>query len=213
MWCLASWAITDDAMARIAGMSSLAGPGRRGGGGGAAYQLLNFVASGNLTMIGNGTDEVSIYKSSGSNNWDNHAYTTTGFQAPVTLEFFKPADWGDNGASYAMIGWNTDPTSNASYDTIDYAAYPFQQSTYYVYHNGSNVLASGSWSSGTKWYLTYDLDGWTRHYNGSTLMYQANRGAGSTVYVDTSFYAVNSTYSRFNNIKVIKKSWNGTAYV
>lgn len=176
------------------------------------YETLTYTASGNLTVTDNGTDTVSIFKTSGSSAWDNQAYTTTSFTAPCTIEFNKQAGATDNGVSYAMIGWNEDPTTNASYTSLDYASYPFQTNGYYVYHNGSQINPSVTWSTANKFYIVYDTDGYIRHYNGSTLLYSVNYGTGKTVYVDSSFYSVNSTYGGFSNIKVIKDSWDGTSY-
>lgn len=177
---------------------------------GSEYETLTFLASGNLTVTNNGTTSVSIQKTSGNNGWDNHAYVATGFTAPVTMEFNKNASAGDDGQSYSMISWNADPTSDASYSSLDHASYPFNTNAYYVYHNGSNPLASGVWSPANKFYLVYATNGYMYHYNGSTLLYSVNYGSG-TVYIDSSFY---SPYPNgaFTNIRVIKKTWNGTAY-
>lgn len=177
-----------------------------------SYDILSFIASGNLTVTGNNTDTVNIFKTSGSNSWDNHAYISTPYTAPCTIEFNKQAGTTDNGSSYAMISWNADPTTNASYASLDYASYPYRTDTYRVYHNGSSVHFSGSWSSANKFYLVYDTDGYIRHYNGSSLIYSVNYGSGNTVYLDSSFYSVNGTYGGFSNIKVAKFSWNGTSY-
>lgn len=179
---------------------------------GSEYETLNFVGNnGNLTITNNGTTSVDIAKTQGSNSWDTQAYVATGYTAPVTMEFNKLADSGDNGASYAMISWNADPTTDASYTSLDHASYPFMQNAYHVYNNGSNPLNTGAWSSASKFYLVYATNGFMYHYNGSTLLYSVNYGSG-TVYLDTSFYAVNGTFSKFSNIRVIKKAWNGTAY-
>jgi hypothetical protein len=176
------------------------------------YESLTYTASGNLTLTGNGTDNVSIFKTSGSSAWDNQAYSATAFTAPCTIEFNKQAGTTDNGSSYAMIGWNEDPTTDASYTSLDYAAYPHRTDTYSVYHNASQVLFSGAWSTANKFYIVYGTDGFIRHYNGSTLLYSVNYGSGKTVYVDSSFYSVNSTFGGFSNLKVTKYAWNGTAY-
>ncbi len=176
------------------------------------YDTLNFVASGNLTVTNNGTQTVNIFKTSGGNAWDNHAYIATPYTAPCTIEFNKLADAGDNGASYAMMSWNADPTSNASYDTLDYASYPYATNSYQIYHNGSNIDPGRSWSTANKFYIVYGTDGFIRHYNGSTLLYSVFYGIGNTVYVDSSYYPVNATYAGFSNIKVIKSAWNGTSY-
>ena len=171
--------------------------------------------TGNLTATYANPTSVSIFKTSGGSAWDNSARGTVGYTAPCTIEFNKLADAGDNSVSYAMIGWNEDPTANNSYDTLDYAAYPYATSSYSVYHNGTNIspLVS-SWSTAQKWYVVYTTAGHIKHYNGSTLMYnQTGYGAGKTVYFDTSFYAVNAVYGGFSNIRILRKEWNGTAYI
>lgn len=182
-------------------------------GGGIGYEPLVFLATTTLTVTGNNTSNVSVAKTSGGSSWDSHAYCPTPFTAPVTLEFNKLAGVGDNGASYAMISLNDDPLTDASYTSLDYAAYPFDQNNYYIYHNGSGIYAGVGWNSALKFYITYRVDGTLLHYNGSNLLYSVNYGTGRTVYVDSSFYSVNSTFSNFSNIRVIKKTWNGTLYV
>ena len=178
-----------------------------------SYDTLTFTASGNLTVTNNNTTNVNIFKTSGSFNWDNQAYISTPYIAPCTIEFNKEAASGDNGASYAMMSWNEDPTADASYSSLDYASYPYRFDTYSVYHNSSQVHFSGSWSTANKFYIVYGTDGTIKHYNGSTLLYSVSYGAGKTVYVDSSFYSVNATFGGFSNIKVIKSAWNGTSYV
>ncbi len=178
----------------------------------ASYESLTYTFSGNLSVSGNGTTSVNIFKTSGSNSWDNQAYSLTAFTAPCTIEFNKLADAGDNGASYAMIGWNEDPTSNASYDTLDYCSYPYATNTYYVYHNGSGINPGVSWNSGLKFYIVYGTDGFIRHYNGSNLLYSVNYGTGRTVYVDSSYYSPNGTFGGFSNIRAIRAAWNGSSY-
>jgi len=177
------------------------------------YENLTFVLSGNLTASQNGTTNVSIFKMSGSFAWDNHAYVANGFTAPCTIEFNKWSANNDNGRSYAMIGWNTDPTTNSSYDTLDYASYPYSTGNYQVYNNGSVAQNGGTWSRTNKFYIVYGIDGFIRHYNGSTQLYNVNWGnATTTFYIDSSFYVVGATFGGFSNIRVIKRAWNGTSY-
>lgn len=178
------------------------------------YVNITFTASGNLTLTGNGSSAVNIFKTSGSSSWDNQAYSTNGFTAPCTIEFNKEAASTDNSASYAMIGWNEDPTTNASYDTIDHASYPYQTNAYQVYNNGSVINPGVGWNTANKFYVVYGTDGLIRHYNGSTLLYTSSSyGAGKTVYVDSSYYSPNSTYGGFSNIRVVRAAWNGSSYV
>lgn len=177
------------------------------------YENLNFVLSGNLVASNNNSTSVSIFKMSGSNAWDNHAYVANGFTAPCTMEFNKWSASGDNARSYAMIGWNTDPTTDPSYTSLDYCAYPYRTDTYSVYNGGSQVHFSGSWSRTNKFYIVYGVDGFIRHYNGSTQLYSVNWGNSTTTfYVDSSFYSPFATFGGFSNIRVIRRAWNGTSY-
>ena len=182
------------------------------------YEILFFDGvSGNLTVEGNGTRSVDIWKSSGSYSWDNQAYCSTPFTAPVTLEFNKAASANpnslDNGDSYAMIGWNEDRDTNASYTSIDYASYPYRQDQYVYYNNGSGSSGHPAWKAQEKFRISYDTDGTLKHWNGTTELVSFNYGTNKTVYIDSSFYSVNKAHGGFYNIRVIKKVWNGTRYV
>ncbi len=177
------------------------------------YETLTYLATGTITLTNNGTDNVSMFKTSGTNAWDSHFYSTTPFTAPCTIEFNKQAGATDNGVSYAMISWNADPTLDASYTSLDYASYPYATNNYIVYNNGSVAQNGGAWSTANKFYIVYDTDGFIRHYNGSSLLYSVNSGTGRTVYVDSSLYSVNATFGGFSNVRVRRNSWNGTQYV
>jgi len=177
------------------------------------YESLTYIATGTITLTNNGTDNVSMFKTSGTSAWDSHFYSTTPFTAPCTIEFNKQAGATDNGTSYAMISWNADPTLDASYTSLDYASYPYATNNYVVYNNGSVVQNGGTWSTANRFYIVYDTDGFIRHYNGATLLYSVNSGTGRTVYVDSSLYSVNATFGGFSNVRVRRNSWNGTSYV
>jgi hypothetical protein len=178
-----------------------------------AYENLTYTTTGGAVVTGNGTDTVTIFRTFGG-GWDSQAYSSssTPFTAPCTIEFNKQAPVTDVGNGYAMIGWNVDPAANASYNSLDYASFPYQTSAYEVLNNGSSVHSGGAWSTANKFYLVYGVDGTIKHYNGSTLLFTANYGAGKTVYVDTSILSINATNGGFTNVRVIKKEWNGTAY-
>lgn len=175
------------------------------------YENFTLLTNGAITITGNGSDEISAFKTSGSRSWSYHAYTQTGYTAPVTMEFFKRADVSDNGASYLMIGWNVDPTADASYTSIDYAAYPYRQDQYQVYINGSQTT-HGPWDENKKFYLTYTADGRILHWNGDNLLYSANYNPG-TVYLDSSFYSQNLTFGGVTSLRITQAEWNGSEYV
>ena len=178
-----------------------------------SYEPLNFTLSGNLVASQNGSTSVSIFKMSGSFTWNNQAYVSTPFTAPCTLEFNKWSANNDNGRSYAMIGWNTDPTTDASYTTLDYASYPYRMDTYSVYNNGAQVHFTGTWSRLQKFYIVYTSDGFIKHYNGSNLLYSVSVGTGQTRYIDSSIHSVGATFGGFSNLRAIKKEWNGSVYL
>lgn len=178
-----------------------------------SYEPLTFVATGTISLSGNGTTNVNAFKTNGAFAWDAQAYCLTPFTAPCTIEFNKWSANLDNLRSYAMIGWNTDPTTNASYDSLDYASYPYRMSLYEVYNGTTQVLASGTWSRLNKFYIVYGTDGFIRHYNGSTQLYSVNYGnATTTFYIDSSLHSVGATFGGFSNIRAIRRQWNGTSY-
>ena len=183
--------------------------------GGKLYQIQNLIAYGSVpgegTITGNGTDTTSFFKTSGSASWGRTAVRdTTPYTAPVTVEFYKNA----TSTGYAMISWNTDPETNASYTDLDYAPYIYTSGSVRHYHNGANQGDTAVAHNTTKkFYLVYATDGYQYLYWGSTMVRSFNRGTGLTVYLDTSFYSVSGTFSRFFNIRVIRKAWNGTDYV
>lgn len=176
------------------------------------YETMTYVATSNVTLTNNGTQDVTMFKTADNNSWNGEVRSTVAFTAPCTIEFSKQAAATDNAASYAMIGWNQDPTANTSYTSLDYCAYPYTSNTYSVYHNGTQVHFSGVWDVNQRFYVVYDTDGFIRHYNGSTLLYSVSYGQNIPVYVDSSFYSVNSTFGGFSNVKVTRSSWNGTTY-
>lgn len=178
------------------------------------YIPMTFSPSGGITVSRNSTTNIDLAKTGGADqSWDQGAHTAAIYSQPLTLEFNKTASAGDDGLSYAMIGFNVDPATNNSYNTIDYASYPYAQNTYSVYHNGSSISPSvSSWNQANKFYIVY-ANNLIRHYNGSTLMYTSPTYTGNPVAIDSSFYRVNQTNCRFTNVRLTNKIWNGTAYV
>lgn len=176
------------------------------------YELITMLTEGSGVSISrNGTDNLEITKTSSNNSWGGGFHTSQGFSAPVTMEFKKRASASDNGASYLMVGWNVNPTGNSSYDSIDHAAYPYQQNQYVVYDNGNNSN-HGAWDENKTFYLTFTRNGRIEHWNGNTLLYSSNYNP-ATVYVDGSIYSANATWATLRDFRIMKAQWNGTTYV
>jgi len=181
-----------------------------------SYIPLDFVTTGSagtITLTNNGSTSVTAFKTAGSVVWDSHIYCTVPFTAPCTVEFTKLALSTDAGTAYTMLGWSLNPTTNASYITITSAAYPYLTTAYQVYASGPLLGTFGAWNPASRFYLSYGLDGFVRHYNGATLLASHNVGVDRTFYIDSSFYSVNATLGGFSDIRAIRKIWNGTTYV
>lgn len=176
------------------------------------YENITLTTSANVNVRNNGTTCVSFFKASGSFAWDTQAYISTGFTAPVTMEFNKWAGNQDNSMSYAMISWNNDPTTDPNYTSLNYASYPYYTGAYQIYNNGTYINPGTTWNRNNKFYLVYGTDGFIRHYNGSSQIYSVNYGTGQTVYMDSSLYSPSATFGGFTNLRIIKLAWNGTSY-
>ena len=179
------------------------------------YQIQNLIAYGSVpgegTITGNGTDTTSFFKTSGSASWGRTAVRdTTPYTAPVTVEFYKNA----TSTGYAMISWNTDPLTNASYTDLDYAPYIYTSGSVRHY-NGASSLGDTSLAHNTtkKFYLVYATDGYQYLYWGSTMVRSFNRGTGLTVYLDSALYTVSAVVGGYSEVRIAKKAWNGTDYV
>jgi len=180
---------------------------------GLGYEIVTLRTGQYMSVKNNSTSSMEITKISSNNNWNGEVVSEQNYSAPVTMEFFKRAadNGGDNGNSYLVIGWNTTPYQDTGNNNIDHAAYPYRQDTYYVRDNGSQT-SYASWDQNKKFYLTYTIDGQIQHWNGDTLLYSANYDPG-TVYIDTSFYSTDNTYSTLREFRVIRAEWNGSSYV
>jgi hypothetical protein len=184
------------------------------------YKVLNFTTegAGTLSISGNNTDTVTMYKLTGGGRWNVGALETTGFVPPVTVEFDKTANATEEPTSRARISLDADNNNQGgSWDQFDWAAHPAgTTSQWQVWHNGAGIqLSSVSWTNADKKYLVYGTDGTIKHYSGSTLMYETSVGDAGTAtrYLRLSFYSANSTDAAYSNIRVRKQTWNGSAYV
>ena len=183
------------------------------------YETLDFTAVGTETMsiTGNLTSTVTMYKSTGGSGWNAGAVETTGFSPPVTVEFDKTATSSSDGTTYAIISWDSDNSIQTGTDgrQFDWAAYPYgTTSDWRVFNDGIQLQAtSASWSNIDKKYLVYNTDGSIKHYSGSTLMYSNVEAGTDTRYLRTAFFSSSDVHGAFSNIRVIKFIWDGSAYV
>jgi hypothetical protein len=177
----------------------------------------------NLSITGNGTDNItSVYKNSGSNAWDTGFYTPT-FTAPITFEFNKTAasDGSDNSVSYIFIGITSTPSVNTSggstYDNLDYLFYSRRSDRYTVRSSKSLISEYNgpAWDITKKHYIVYKTNGDLEFWNGSDKKYTAaNWGTGKTVRFETSHHVNSSTLTnQMTNIRMKRREWGGTKYI
>lgn len=132
-----------------------------------------------------------IKKVSGANSWDAHAYSRLRYNSGCVMTFVpnlknKPA----------MLGITTDPTANASYNTIDYAWYMHSSGNAYIYENGANKGSFGAFNAGDDFVITYD-NNVVRYYLNGVLKRSVTIGGSKTFHFDSSFHSVNSVaYTR-----------------
>ena len=155
----------------------------------------NLITSGTeITVIETGgNDRYTVEKRSGSTGWNEHAYSTeshgTSGGNSVTITFTAQET---NTAK--MMGLNTDPTSNTSYNTIDYAFYPHSGAGVHIYENGSKVANSiGTYTSATVFAITYAGTN-VFYYMDGVLKRTVNTAANRTFHVDSSIYNVNGGF-------------------
>ncbi len=94
-----------------------------------------------------------VGKTQGNDAWDFGAFSTEGFRGGAQCSFKIDPLGG------AMAGLNSDPTTNASYDTIDYAFYAESgTNAIQIWRNGGlqNVPGLGTFNASTSYQVHYD---------------------------------------------------------
>jgi hypothetical protein len=135
--------------------------------------------------------------------WAKALRSTTGYTNTAFASFYYRSPTG----SQAMIGLNSDPATNASYASIDYAWFFNGYGQVGVYENGTEVVPAT-----TIGYDTAGNDNFTVEFTGSQILYKKNgstqrtvsRSVGSALFMDSSFN------SSSGNVKIIDLKFGGT---
>jgi hypothetical protein len=160
----------------------------------------SYVVSGGVAR--DATNINNYYKTSGTNGgWDGQVYASTGYTSGAYVSFKR-----DNNLNYVMMGLNSDPASDASYSSIDYAWYPYYGGGVQIYENGAYIGEFfGTYDSSTRFLVTYD-NSFIRYWINEVLYREVSVGAGITYYMDSSFYYVSGSsgfidvgYGAFSN--------------
>lgn len=147
-----------------------------------ASSEIALVGTGGVTITGN----TAVKTSGGNGAWDAQAYSLESYTNGAYCSFRASQING-----YIMLGLNTDPTTDASYASIDYAWYPMANGTANIYENGGDCGGGWPYSTNTIFTITYD---------GSNIKYMMDGVVCRTVattanrkfYLDSSFYYLNT---------------------
>ena len=149
------------------------------------------IPTGQLTFNDSGSKTVSydgnnISVTGGNDNsWDTQVYSSEHYASPCVLQF----ETTFNSTYRFMMGLNEDPTTNASYASIDYCWY-LNTSTATIYENGGQAAPDGgsfSYSVGDKFSIVYDGDN-VYYYHNDTLKRTVTGVGAKDFYLDSSLY-------------------------
>ena len=125
----------------------------------------------------------------GSEAWNTHVYSKDGYPA-AHVSFV--ADQND---AYLMVGLNTDPTENTSYDSIDYSWF-LRETGGTRFYSGDNNLGDGdAYSIGDKFAITYDGTKVQWFHNGN-LKKTVDVTISGNLHLDSSYKRNNKSISK-----------------
>lgn len=131
-------------------------------------------ARGDVIVAGN-----SLVKTATNGAWNSGGgFSTEGFNAGAQTSF------GFENATQMMAGLNTDPATNDSYDSIDYAIF-ILGNTSQVYESGVFIGDIGAWATSTRFAIVYDNKTVTYYKDGNSVR-QIPVAAGQTLYFDAA---------------------------
>ncbi|MCB9902361.1 MAG: hypothetical protein H6826_13545 [Planctomycetes bacterium] len=129
----------------------------------------------------------AILKQGGAFAWDSDAYSLESY--PAARVSFRA---GANG--YAMMaGLNSDPATDQSYSSIDFAFYLQNDGTVSIYESGNWIGSFGAFTPSTQFAIDYD-GATVRYYKDNTLV-RAVPLAGAKLYFDSSIYTPGGSIS------------------
>jgi hypothetical protein len=132
----------------------------------------------------------TLTKTGGSSNtWDADAYSVDSYVGGAYASVKVPT------ATALMFGLNSDPTTDSSYSSIDYALYLTASGGLQIYNSGTSIQTVGSYIAGDILAVTYD--GVTVRYlkNGTVIGTPITANITNNLYFDSSFYTSGASLS------------------
>jgi hypothetical protein len=146
----------------------------------------------NLTNVTqSSTDSGTFTKTGGSNStWDSQVYSSQGYVRGCYASARISSTSG-----IAVFGFNSDPTTNADYTSIDYG-FGFYSGSIIIFESGVQVATpSNSYTTSDTAYVIYDGTN-VRYYLNGTLLKTTARSIGSALYLDSSIYTSNLAFNQ-----------------
>lgn len=148
----------------------------------AAGQTLQLVGRGGCVVVGNtATKSASV-----SGDWDADVYSTNSFAGGA----YAAAVVAQTDV-YLMFGLNSDPTTDASYMSLDYAFYN-GYGTLYIYESGAAVGSYGSLAVGDVLAVIYDGAN-VNYMRNSTVVRKVAAPPNLVLFFDSSFATVGAS--------------------
>lgn len=146
------------------------------------------------SLSGTTVNGATITKTGGvANQWSSGAYSLH----PVTSGGFVQFQAGEQN-TYKMLGLNSDPATDHSYCSIDYAWYPYQNGGYQVYENCGNPYNNGTaYNPNDKWMIYWNpVNNRIEYYRNKVLQYTSTNVPSGRYYVDISFYTMGASFNQ-----------------
>ena len=150
-----------------------------------------------MTQSGN-----TVVKTGGpGSSWDAQAYSKESYTLGAFCSFRA-----DSTGHYIMAGLNTDPTTDASYSSIDYAIYMLVGGQVRIYESGADIGAFSTYAVGDIFSVTYDGSN-IRYYQNGTLLRSVAVTITSPLYFDSSLYYIGSSISQIKFGPMSSNAW------
>jgi len=145
-------------------------------------------------VVQDSTDSSRFYKASGTADWNAQVYSAQSFTGGAYVS------WNlSNISSAIMVGLNSDPATDASYASLDFAWYGYYGNLY-IYESGVYKGNFGTYTTNTV--LTVQYNGSSvKYYKDGVVLYTAySVGTNRTFYLDSSFLATGDRTTGINSL-------------
>merc|ERR1711998_449227 len=138
----------------------------------------------------------TVTKTGSSNTWDAGAFGSKTISGGGYGIEFMPSQ--TNG--YLMVGLTTTGTTTHSYDTIDFAIYPRNDGSLYVYESGSSRGSMGTYTQYDVQQVRVNTNGAVEYVRSGTVVYTSTVTPTFPLAADLSIYTLNAA---INSLKYI----------